>query len=182
MQSLAIILLSVVAAVVYGIVHDQITARICIEYFTMAHPRLIDSESPTVLGLFWGVVATWWVGLPLGLGLAVAARAGRQPKLTVQHLIQPLLVLLLCMFVVATFAGVIGYITATPELMRRVQPLGSRIPESRHTPFLIDVWAHSASYLAGLLGGITLWFITWRRRERQGIVRKPGKVGSDLDI
>jgi hypothetical protein len=58
MQSIAIIFLSVAAAIVYGIVHDQITARICIEYFTIGHPRLIDSDSPTVLGLFWGVVAT----------------------------------------------------------------------------------------------------------------------------
>lgn len=59
--------LSVLAAVVYGILHDQITARICVEYFTIGHARLIDSDSPTVLGLFWGVVATWWVGLPLSV-------------------------------------------------------------------------------------------------------------------
>lgn len=44
--------LSVLAAVVYGILHDQITARICVEYFTIGHARLIDSDSPTVLGLF----------------------------------------------------------------------------------------------------------------------------------
>ncbi len=68
------------AAISYGIVHDQITARICVEYFTVGHPRLTDSDLPTVLALFWGVVATWWVGLPLGLGLAFAARARTQKR------------------------------------------------------------------------------------------------------
>lgn len=56
MQVVAIIMVSVVAAITYGVIHDQITARICVEYFTIGHPRLIESDSPTVLGLFWGVV------------------------------------------------------------------------------------------------------------------------------
>lgn len=33
MQPLALILLSILAAITYGIIHDQITARICLEYF-----------------------------------------------------------------------------------------------------------------------------------------------------
>jgi len=66
MQVVAMIVASVVAAIVYGVIHDQITARICVEYFTIRHPRLIDSDSPTVLGLFWvlsqlGGLAYRWV-------------------------------------------------------------------------------------------------------------------------
>ena len=52
MPKVKITLLSIVAAVAYGIVHDQITARLCVEYFTVAHPPLIHTSSPTVLGLF----------------------------------------------------------------------------------------------------------------------------------
>ena len=167
MQASGIILLSVAAAIIYGIVHDQITARICVEYFTIGHPRLIDSGSPTVLGLFWGVVATWWVGLPLGLGLALAARAGPRPKLEVQHLVRPMVILLGCMFMVATIAGLIGFATSTMGLFHLVEPLASRVPASRHTAFLIDGWAHSGSYLSGIVGGIVLWILTWRRRGRQ---------------
>ena len=94
MKSLSIVALAMAAAISYGIVHDQITARICLEYFTIGHPRLIASESPTVLALFWGVVATWWVGLPLGIALAVAARIGGRPKLTATDLVRPLAKLL----------------------------------------------------------------------------------------
>jgi len=164
---IGIILLSVAAAIIYGIVHDQITARICVEYFTIGHPRLIDSDSPTVLGLFWGVVATWWVGLPLGFGLALAARVGSRPSLDVHHLIRPILILLGCMFMVATLAGLIGFTTSKMGLFYLEEPFASQVPESRHTAFLTDAWAHSGSYLAGLLGGIVLWVVTWRRRGRR---------------
>ena len=149
MQVVAIIIASVLAAITYGIIHDQVTARICVEYFTIGHPRLIDSDSPTVLGLFWGVVATWWVGLPLGIGLAVAARAGLRPKLTWSQLVRPLGVLLCSMFTVAILAGLIGYFTSSAGV------------------FLTAGWAHSASYLSGILGGIVLWIVTWRRRGKE---------------
>ncbi|MFO0941023.1 MAG: hypothetical protein U0930_09660 [Pirellulales bacterium] len=36
--------------------HDQITARICIEYFTIGHPRIIPTDDPTILGIVWGIV------------------------------------------------------------------------------------------------------------------------------
>ena len=76
MEGVAIVLLAIVSAVVYGVVHDQVTARVCIEYFTIGHPPIFPTESPTLLGLGWGVVATWWAGLLLGVPLALAARPG----------------------------------------------------------------------------------------------------------
>lgn len=166
MAYLRIAALSVLAAVLYGIIHDQITARICVEYFTVGHARLIESESPTVLGLFWGVVATWWVGLPLGIGLALAARAGRRPKLDAGDLVGPLARLLGVMFAIAIVAGAIVYFTATAGIFHLVERLATRIPPEHHVPFLVCGWAHSASYLAGFLGGITLWILTWRRRGK----------------
>src|SRR5688500_9214653 len=59
--------LSLLAAIGYGVAHDQVTARICVEYFTLGHPPLFPPDSPTFPALGWGVAATWWVGLPLGL-------------------------------------------------------------------------------------------------------------------
>jgi hypothetical protein len=164
MQSVAIIVLAVAAVIFYGIVYDQVTARICIEYFTVGHPRLIESDSPTVLALFWGVVATWWVGLPLGLGLAVAARVGRRPKLKARDLIRPIGKLLAFMFIVAAVAGLIGFTASKAGVFHLIEPLASRVPSDKHTAFLTDGWAHSGSYLAGIVGGLALWLLTWRRR------------------
>lgn len=78
MKFIRIVLAAVGAAVGYGIVHDQITVRISPEYFTIGHPRLIETSSLTILALFWGVVATWWVGLPLGFLVLSVIRERRR--------------------------------------------------------------------------------------------------------
>ncbi len=80
MKAVAIVLLCIAMAILYGIVHDQVTARVCVEYFTIGHPPVFDTDDTTLLALGWGVIATWWVGLGLGIPLAIAARAGSMPK------------------------------------------------------------------------------------------------------
>src|SRR5438270_1540070 len=93
-QGVAIVLMSIAAAIVYGVLHDQITARICVEYFTIGHPPVFNTTSPTLLAFGWGVIATWWVGLILGVPLAMTARLGARPKRDVTSLIRPLVILL----------------------------------------------------------------------------------------
>lgn len=78
MRFFSVVLLAVLAAVTYGIVHDQVTVRVSLEYFTIGHPPVFDTDSPTLLALGWGVLATWWVGLPLGFLLATASQVGRR--------------------------------------------------------------------------------------------------------
>jgi hypothetical protein len=94
-EHLKIILACVAAAIIYGILHDQITARVCVEYFTIFHPPVFATQSPTLLAFGWGVIATWWVGLFLGLFLALAARVGPHPKLSVRELLRQSLALFL---------------------------------------------------------------------------------------
>src|SRR6266446_2949414 len=113
MQFIWIMLLAVGAAVSYGIVHDQITARVCVEYFTIGHPPVFHTDSPTLLGFGWGVIATWWVGLPLGILLACAARVGTWPRISARQLISPTLILLVVMGVCAAFFGWRGFQRAT---------------------------------------------------------------------
>ena len=43
MKFWGIVLLCVASAAVYGIVHDQVTARICVEYFTIGHAPVFDT-------------------------------------------------------------------------------------------------------------------------------------------
>lgn len=52
MESLKIILLYILAAIVYGICHDQVTARVCVEYFTIGHPPIFHTDSPTLKAEF----------------------------------------------------------------------------------------------------------------------------------
>ena len=61
MTFVKIVLSTLFSAISYGIIHDMITAHFCVEYFTIGHPKIIESESPVLLALLWGVIATWWV-------------------------------------------------------------------------------------------------------------------------
>lgn len=168
MQWLAIIVFSILACISYGVIHDQITARICIEYFTIGHPQVlfVPSNDPTLLGFVWGIIATWWVGVILGVPLAIVARIGSRPKRGVRSLIKPVALLLCCNAIFAAIAGVIGYIAASNGWIWLVGSIAEKVPRDRHVSFLTDLWAHNASYLGGFLGGIILMRRVWRSRER----------------
>jgi hypothetical protein len=165
MKALIIILMCIFAAIAYGIIHDQVTARVCVEYFTIGHPPIFGTEDLTLLGIGWGVVATWWVGLLLGIPLAIVARAGSRPKRSVGSLVRPLVWLMAIMAVCALGAGALGWFLAHYGIVFLVGPIAQALPYQRHVPFIADLWAHSASYLAGFTGGIVVLVIVWRGRD-----------------
>jgi hypothetical protein len=85
------------SVITYGILHDQVTARLCPEYFNSEavphHKSLLDKfgltkASPTIIAFFWGFMATWWVALPLGLGTALSSRVGKWPKLKAKDMLK----------------------------------------------------------------------------------------------
>lgn len=170
MASLGIIFLCILAAIIYGVVHDQITARVCVEYFTIGHPPIFGTNDPTLLGIGWGIVATWWVGLGLGSGLAFAARAGKRPKRSIDSLVRPILQLLGVMGISALVAGLIGWLLAQAGAVILVGPIVDRLPADHHVPFIADLWAHLASYLVGLIGGIVVMVSVWRSRRQTDTV------------
>jgi hypothetical protein len=164
MQWLGIVILSIVCCVIYGILHDQVTARICVEYFTIGHPPVFDTEDPTLLGIGWGVIATWWVGAILGVPLATVSRIGNKPKKSVRQLIKPMAVLMSICAGIALVMGIVGYIAASNGRVFLAGQIAERVPKEKHVAFLTDLWIHNASYLAGFVGGIVLMIYTWRTR------------------
>jgi hypothetical protein len=169
MKALAIVVLSVLAAVTYGILHDQITARVCIEYFTIGHPPVfsVPVESPTIIAFAWGILATWWVGLALGIPLAIAARAGARPKISASELFRPLLALMGVAGALALGAGILGYFAAANDWFVIHGPLAQRVPQQLHAKFIADFFAHTMSYAAGIVGGIVLVVRTWCSRRKK---------------
>ena len=173
METIKIIVLGVGAAIVYGILHDQITARVCVEYFTIGHPPVFHTDDPTLLGLGWGVIATWWVGLPLGVLLAAAARVGSLPKTDAHNLLKPVGVMMACCGVLAFAAGVAGYMLANRGAITLDGWLAARIAPELHAVFLADLFAHTASYGGGFVGGFILciWVVIRRYRRRWNALR-----------
>jgi len=168
MEIIKIVLLAVAAAVAYGIIHDQITSRICVEYFTIGHPPLFtfETQDPTLLGLGWGIVATWWVGVLLGVPAAAVARIGSWPKRDAHWLLKPIAVLMAVAACGAILAGFAGWWLASRKIVFLVGPIADAVPPERHVPFLIDGFAHSGSYGFGFVGGLVLMAYIFRSRQK----------------
>jgi len=165
-EPLRIVALCIAAAVGYGMVHDQITARISIEYFTIGHPRLFATDDPTPHALAWGVIATWWVGLLLGVPLAIAARRGARPKVAARELLRSIGVLLVVMALCALLGAAIGHFGAERHWFVLFGDLRERVPAETQVAFMTAGGAHSASYLAGFAGGVFLIVRTWKWRAK----------------
>ncbi|MCK5785916.1 MAG: hypothetical protein KAH54_05075 [Candidatus Sabulitectum sp.] len=165
-QILIIILLCMGTAVLYGIVHNQVSVRISLEYFTIGHKALISSTSPTLMGVAWGVHPNWWVGLSLGGLFAVAGRAGKWPKRDAGSFIKPLLLLFLISGAASAVAGSIGYRMAENGALGLYEPLYSAIPNSSHAAYISALWMHTASYTVATMGGLIISLIVFTGRIR----------------
>jgi hypothetical protein len=164
--SIKIILFCVLISIIYGILHDLVTVNISIEYFTIGHPVLIESKNPLHLAIFWGVIATWWVGLLLGIIISFSALVGRNPVLKYKTIILLIIKLTAIMSIFAIVGGILGYLTSKNGIFYLVENLANRIKPERHYLFLTAGWAHSASYLTGIIGGIIISFKIWKDRSK----------------
>jgi hypothetical protein len=175
MESFKIWLTTVALAVAYGVAHDQVTARVAIEYFTIGHERVFDTESATLIAMGWGVLATWWVGAIGGLIIAAATRIGGEPRLTLAELLRPGAVLLSAMAVCSLIAGITGYALARADVIAVDPYFAERVPARSHDRFVADAWAHLAAYASGILGCLVLagWIVATRWRRSVGDSRMP---------
>lgn len=165
-EGLKIVAFSTCAAIIYGIIHDQVTAHLCVEYFTFAHPPVFPTDSPFLLAIGWGILATWWVGLALGLGLALAAQVGRAPTIPLRALRRPILLMMGVCGAVALAAGLLGAALVWSGAFAVPGFWGAVLPESRHVPFSAAAYAHLASYASGAVFGLILVVRTiWLRRR-----------------
>jgi len=160
-ESIKIVLGCIAAAVLYGIVHDQFTARICVEYFTVFHPPIFATQSPTLLGIGWGIVATWWAGAIIGVLLRSAARSGARNKRTARQLVPLVVRLLICMACCALLFGTIGYFWGSLPA-----DVSEALPQELHRRLLAVWWAHNASYASGFVGGLVVCAIVAVNRRR----------------
>ncbi len=165
-EALKIVIFATVMAIVYGIIHDQFTAHLSVEYFTIAHPPVFPTEVPFLLALGWGVIASWWVGLLLGIALATAARLGATQKRSLAELRRPILLLMLASGLAAALAGATGAALVATGVLPVPGGWEDVIPPEKHVSFSAAAWAHEASYAVGGLGGMIVIFHTVRQRLR----------------
>lgn len=170
--------LAVAATVVYGIAHDGITARVCLEHLTGAPAPLEDATS--AFGRLWEAAGTLWIGLVLGLPLAGAARLGAGPRLGVSELVRPVGVLLGLTGSIAFAMGLAGYWLSVSGRIEVPAEVAARVLPGRHALWMGDWWAHNASYLGGVLGGGLL--VAWTLRTRRARGRVPDATAGSITV
>lgn len=186
-----IVLGSISAAVLYGISQDQITARICLEYFSKSfHKKMIDkfdgplelwikgilenTNSPTIYGLIWGTIATWWFGALLGIPLAISCRFGSWPKLNLKDMVKPIAYVLGMIAVSSFCAGTYGLTKCKNDssYVKKFGPLLSDVSAEHKIGFIVNAYAHHMAYASGALGGLgcigyALYIRYQKKREMQ---------------
>jgi len=170
----------IAAEVGYAMLQDQISVRMCPEYFTVAHPRIEGLTNPTLLGLAWGFLGAWWGGALIGAVAGFCSRLGYWPNLNPHELLRPVACLLLFQAAVTAAAGWLAtFEVAVPGFMI-VQSLASHIPEERHNACFIVSRMHQGTYLSAIAGGVILcgWILRqrWLRKSKVRIADPAGDL------
>lgn len=159
-------LAGVLAAVAYGIVHDQITVRIYPPYFTEWHPYLVDTGNLTLVALAWGFVATWWVGLPLGLVLGLAGCAGRRPVAPFRLLLRYLVWTVAITGLLALLTGLAAWFLGLKVSESLMGPIEDRSADAVHR-FSTVLAIHNTSYNASVVVALVVAVLLYRSRRLQ---------------
>lgn len=159
-----IIFLAMGAAILYGVLLDEISIRVCAEYFTVAHRHVLNTGSQTLAAIGWGVEASWWGGLAAGILFALAARVGSPQKLAWRHFVRPITVLFATMAACAVAAGFGGNWLASTGQIPALQAWASMLPIEKHGAFMADLFAHALGYFVGAVGALIIALAAaWRR-------------------
>lgn len=180
--SVRIVGLCILNACIFGIINDQITVRICFEYFSEGfHKEMIKGtwvgeflgrypDSPTIWGATWGIIATWWVGAILGVILSVSSRMRSWPRLSSKNLAFPVFACIsllgLTVLLLALLEHNFGEKIPADQLAQRLARYGFHIKD--YTPaihekmarnYLLCAFIHEMDYLIGFLYGLAtvLW-------------------------
>jgi hypothetical protein len=147
-----IILTSILIAGVYGIVHDQITYSISAEYYTLFKFEQFGinewgiSDVRTKAGII-GFLATWWVGLFLGIIYAIISLF-----LTSKKVLKVSVKSIFLNIGVAIVFGITGFIYGA--LFLKAENLNWYIPEqTKNVQDFVNVGSiHNFGYLGGVIG------------------------------
>lgn len=171
MKKAQVVIFSLLAAWVYGIVHDQITVRLAIEYFSVAHPPIFRTTNPTLLGFCWAIAATSGIGIALGSILALVSQSDGAAPVPLSEIRRSLLRLIGMMACASLLAGAVGFYLSRLQMISIASKFDDLIPIHKHDRFVAVWFMHLASYIAGFGGGALLCYRVWKERGRPAVLK-----------
>jgi hypothetical protein len=163
---------ALITAGVYGALHDQISYTVSREYFTQfKFPEfgLTNGSIPErVRAAEVGWIATWWIGLLIGLLTGVAGFIQRTPALMRRALFWSLPVIISIVLVFGLGGLLYGFIQTRSIDLHAYQ--GWYIPDNivHIRRYLCAGYMHNASYLGGVLAIPVAWGFHLVFRARTG--------------
>lgn len=169
---LAISIIAMIIASVYGIIHDRITYTISPEYYTKfkfiqfgLYSDNANSADPELLVNLTGVIATWWLGLFSGLVFGIAAFRYKTTRLMFEKALKAIGI----EFLTALLFGISGYIYGKMIYgPQTIEEKGCQVPEGvTDTLSFVRVGIiHNFGYAGatiGLFAGIVYLIRDYRR-------------------
>ena len=165
MKKIAIFLLFLPAAALvaglFGAAHDQISYAVSPEYFTkfkFIQFRLLDAEVPDrIRTATVGFLASWWMGIPLGILCGLAGFLQRTPAIMARALAWSLPVIAIFTLIVALAGLAYGWWqTETIDVSNyRGWFVPPNVADLRR--FLCAGYMHNSAYLGGALSIPAAW-------------------------
>lgn len=172
LPSLQIIGITIAACMVYGLVHALAATQISIIYYAAFYPfPPVLLENPVLFGLVLGVATSWWLGLSLGVILALACRKGDKPKLGWKSLVKPLLVFVGIALVCTAIVGGIAYVLSIKGMLELPDAIWHLIMYEEEAGFWAVGFMNLTAYLAAMVGCI--WMVLRIRSTRKRLSENP---------
>ena len=156
-----LVVLAVLLAGAYGIVHNQISHTVSPEYFTkfkfrqfgLLGLRLPDRVRASIVGF----LASWWMGIPIGILVGAAGFMHRGHRRMLQVSLWSFLVVVAFTLCVGLLVLAYGYLqTASIDLVEyRSWYIPPNVENLRR--FLCAGYMHNSSYLGGVLAIFAAW-------------------------
>lgn len=158
---LLIVVLAIIVAGLYGMIHNQISYAVAPEYFTKFKFRQFGlTEMPLpdrVRASMVGFLASWWMGIPIGLLVGAAGFIHRDHGEMLRVTLWSFLVVIGFTFLFGLGGLLYGYFE-TVHIDVEDYP-GWFIPDdvTNLRRFLCAGYMHNSSYLGGVLAIIVTW-------------------------
>ena len=171
----AFLLVCVAVAIVYGVVNDQVTSRISWEYFFYGKDlaKVLGPETPpdsfalSREAAKIGAMATWSVGLILGVAILIANNPRRdRSQVSFRELMKLLPIVLAITVAFAIVFGVLGWFGLLNWISQDFREM-ARMNMFRPRHFTAAYGAHLGGYVGGLIGGaLAVWHVLHQRKRR----------------
>lgn len=176
-----IIFLAPIIGGIYGIIHDQLTYTISPEYYTkfkfyqfgfmdIGNEAIFPNPRVQVAAL--GFLATWWMGIPIGIILAFVALSLPSGSRIFAVTLRAFLITILVAFI----TGLIGLLYGKLRLAKT--GVDWWLPENLidKDNFIAVGSMHNFSYLGGLLGLISGIIYIIKKKKLNHLIQTPSPI------